>query len=249
MEIILRDFDERDFQSVVAVFKDSSVSLRKSNGGKHPDSAVDKLVAGTDRRVFSNFAGKARLVVAQVRESGEIAGTGGIARSTPEKLLGSAFSTAHYVKRAYQGGRAGVSVGSMLRKATIEMARKEGCRRIYGYSTPEAIGFHKKFGAVFYPDNNLSYVDGIVPIHYYEIDIKDSLLNRLPIEVGICKFRKLGQWAVALRVMIFGSGKDNSLLYPIKSLYSWIELSFLLLTSKSEKRKSFGQEDGYGGNK
>jgi hypothetical protein len=236
MEIILRDYAEKDFPQVLSVFRDSAESLRVSQGGKHPDKAVDALLLGTDKQVYEHFAGSAKLVVAQVKETGEIAGTGGIARASLERFLGSAFSTSHYVKRSFQRGKAGVSVGSLLRKATISQALEMRCRKIYGFSTPEAIGFHRKFGAVFYPKNDRTYAGDLVPIHYYEIEVRRSILNALPIEPGICQFRSMRKDLRILWGLIFGF-KKKPLLYPIYSLFSWAEIGILLLITKPKEEK------------
>ena len=127
------------------------------------------------------------IVVAEVEETGEMAGFGAISNNWRNKILKSCYSKFHFVKEKFQRGRAGVNVGRMLRKKTISMAASKNYRKIYGYATTEAIGFHKKFGAKFFPEyNHPSNIEGATD-NYYEIELRPSFLNGLKIEPNIEK--------------------------------------------------------------
>jgi hypothetical protein len=183
MEIIIRDYRPGDAAQAKSVIRDANDSLRKSHGGMHPDESVDWMIQDSNRRSMSMRRGsKSKLVVAEVKGTGEIIGTGAIIRSRFDWLIGSAYSTAHYVRQDFQRGKAGVSVGSLLRKETLARARDQGCRKVYGFSNPEAVGFHKKFGARFFPNHDRSHLVPPVRLCYYEIELKPSGWNALKLE-------------------------------------------------------------------
>jgi len=185
MNIIIRDYKAGDSSQIVEVFRDSMNTLRKSKGGTHPDDAVDKAVNEPDDELQKMLEWGSAIIVAEVQETGEIAGMGAITTKWYNRLLRSTMSRAHFVKEKFQRGRAGVSVGKMLRIASIQKAKGLGFRKIFGYSTPEAVGFHKKFGAVFYPEHNGFYLDKRVVTQYYEIELRKSALNRMRPEAYI----------------------------------------------------------------
>jgi hypothetical protein len=207
MEVVIRDYSSKDFPGVVRVLKEAHDGLRQSRGGLHPDKAMDMLVAGTDAQIFSRIVGDAELIVAEDKETGRILGIGGLSQAWTDRLLGSAYSTAHFVSPDFQRGKAGVGVGTLLRKATFELAAKKGCRKIYGFATPESIGFHERFGAKFYPRENYVYVMGQVPLHYYEIILKPSMWNGLRLEPLLFKLSKSLVWLTVIRILIFGAPK------------------------------------------
>jgi hypothetical protein len=226
MEIILRDYVKEDFSRVIPVFRESYENLRQSRGGSHPDDAIDFLLQGSDKKLFAIFAGRASLIVAQVKETGEVIGTGGIATGPIGRIFGSTFSMAHYVKPSFQRGRAGVNVGSMLRLATLERAKKRGCRKLYGFSTPEAVNFHKKFGAKFYPQHDTYYARNLVRVHYYEIELKPSFWNRFKIEPLLYKS---GQNISLIRAFL-------RVLGPIGSLRVFVAYVSAVLSLKPKER-------------
>ena len=189
--MIIRKYDPKDSRQIVAVYRDSYDGLRASRGGKHPDSVVDKVLSQSDQQILRYLTKNAQIVVAEM--DGEIAGMGAIKINWLHRILGSAYSTGHYVKKKFQKGKSGVNVGSALRKATIEKASQLGCRKIYGYSTMEAVNFHRKFGAEFYPkyDNYLKYPDAMA--HYYEIILRPSFWNGIRIEPYVSDRSFLGK--------------------------------------------------------
>jgi GNAT superfamily N-acetyltransferase len=178
MELILRDFEPSDAPQIIEVYRDATQSLRKSNGGSHPDDYIEKLITAPDEEILRQLIYSDELILAEVRGTGEIAGMGGLTNRLKNRILGSTYSCNHYVKRKFQG----VGVGSLLKKATLERANKLGFRKMYGYSTEEAINFNKKHGAVFYPQFNAFREGSEVLVHYYEVELRKSVLNRLRIE-------------------------------------------------------------------
>ncbi|MDD5172247.1 MAG: GNAT family protein [Candidatus ainarchaeum sp.] len=208
MEIIIRDYRQEDSAQVASVFRDASQVLRKSRGGSHPDKTIDEQLRGSDRDILVKFAGGTKLIVAEVKETGEIVGTGGISHGALERLTGSTYSTAHYVKSDFQRGKAGVPVGSMIRKEILARATALGCRKIYGFSTPEAVGFHKKHGAVFFPCHD-RYEGNDMRLPYYEVELKPSMWNRLRIEPYVFKLNELLFSLFIMRIIIFGAPKEK----------------------------------------
>ncbi len=190
MEIEIRDYRSGDAKQVIEVFRDSFNTLRKSRGGNHKDSTVDSVVNQPDDATLRMVTSGRLLLVAEVTETGEIAGIGAISDTRADRILGTRYSRTHYVKEKFQRGKAGVSVGKMLRLATIEKAKKLGARKMFGYATIESVGFHKKFGARFMPMFNSSYLDG-VRSYYYEIELRPSFWNRITVEPFIFQFSKL----------------------------------------------------------
>jgi L-amino acid N-acyltransferase YncA len=190
VEIEIREYRGGDAGQVIDVFRDSFNTLRKSRGGNHPDETVDRVVGQPDNATLKMLISGRKLLVARVKGTGEIAGIGAISDTRADRILGSRYSRTHYVREKFQRGRAGVSVGKLLRLATIEEARKLGARKMYGYATIESIGFHKKFGAKFVSMFNSSYLDG-VRSYYYEIELRPSFWNRIPFEPFVFQFSKL----------------------------------------------------------
>ncbi|MFQ5835785.1 MAG: GNAT family N-acetyltransferase [bacterium] len=187
IEITIRDYHPKDALEVVKVFRDSNNTLRKSKGGKHPDDVMDKMMKMSDRRIITWITQGRVLLVAEVKETGEIAGIGTIDKVWRNRLLNSTCSANHYVKEKFQRGRAGVSVGSMLRRETINKAKSLGFRKMFGYSNPEAVGFHKRFGAKFFPAYNIKAYKNTVELNYYEFELYASIWNSIRIEPNIFK--------------------------------------------------------------
>lgn len=181
VEIRIRRYEGRDAPQAVAVFRDANNSIRKSRGGAHPDSEVDALLSKSDAELLSIITHGSVIFVAEVAGTGEIAGMGAITNNLVARMLGSTYSKNHYVKEAFQHGKAGVSLGRPLRDATLAEAKRLGFRKMYGFSTPESVGFHKKFGAVFHPRYN-TRMFGTVIVEYYEIELRKSVLNGIRME-------------------------------------------------------------------
>lgn len=180
MEIFAREYRPEDDSQLPEIFRNASNSLRESRGGKHPDKTIDELIGQPDEQILNRLKFGKFLMVAEVRESGELAGMGAFSRMWKNDFFKTSYSTGHYVKEEFQRGRAGVSVGSMLRLAIMKKAKELGYRKLYGFSTPEAIGFHKKFGARFFPRyNKINYG---VQVHYYEIELNRSIINGIRFE-------------------------------------------------------------------
>lgn len=181
VEIIIRDYRPGDAGQVVSIYRDSFSTLKRSNGGQHPDECVDSIIQKPDEYLLRKITDRGIIVVAQIKGSDEIVGLGAISDTLTSRILGSRYSRSHYVKSDFQKGKSGVNVGSMLRRATIEKAKSLGARKLFGYATNESAGFHRKFGARFLPIYNGSYLGG-VPTNYYEIELRKSLWNHIPLE-------------------------------------------------------------------
>jgi hypothetical protein len=180
MELVIRDYRPEDWSQAAAVYRSAIDSLRESKGGQHPDGTINAWLSVADAQFRKNLEYSNVTVVSEM--NGKIVGLGAIAYRLKHRLIGSAYSSNHYVHADFQHGKGGVSVGSAIRKATIEKARFMGLRKLYGYSTAEAIAFHKKAGAVFYPQFDAYRDDMKAKVHYYEIELRPSVLNRIPIE-------------------------------------------------------------------
>jgi hypothetical protein len=191
MEVFIRDFQSGDEISLVKIYRDALNSLRKSRGGMHPDDYISSMINKPDAKIIHDLLYGSVVVVAVVKQSREIIGMGAITNRLKHRLLGSTYSKNHYVLERYQRGRMGISVGSLLKKATIRKAKDMGFRKIYGYSTPESASFHKKFGSTLYPSKDVSK-DGI-EFRYFEIVLREGLVNRLPVEPLISELSPLGR--------------------------------------------------------
>jgi hypothetical protein len=182
IRILIRRYKLGDGPQLLRIIRDANDTLRASRGGAHPDDAIDRMNAKPDSALLKLVLNGSRMFVAEVEGTGELAGMGAHTDNLTSALLGSTYSRAHYVLGEFQHGKAGVSVGKLLRMATIESAKKRGFRKMYGFSTPEAVGFHKKCGAVFHPEHNHRYLDGSVEVHYYDMELRKSFLNRFAVE-------------------------------------------------------------------
>lgn len=154
----------------------------------------------TDRQILSRLEYGDVMVVAELKETGEIIGMDSIANRWKHSLLKSAYNANNYVKEYYQKGRIGVRVGSMLKKATIEKAKALGFRKMYGYSTPEAKGLYKKFGAKFFPSQNAKEQN--IEFHYYEIELRKSFWNNFGIEPYVSEVSQMAKLYSSLRKML-----------------------------------------------
>ncbi len=93
MEIVLRDYALKDAPAIIAVFRDSLDSLRKSKGGMHPDSYVDGILKQPDDQILSRLTYGNLMVVAVVRATGEIVGMSAITKRWKHRLISSTYST------------------------------------------------------------------------------------------------------------------------------------------------------------
>ena len=182
MELLIREYRDEDAAAVIGIFRDAYNTLRASKGGIHPDEEVEKTLAKPDRWILARLTSGCVLLVAEVSGSGELAGTAAIRSGLAYRFFKSTLSMNHYVKERFQRGRAGVSVGSLLRRASIEKARSMGFRKICGYSYPESKPFHARFGAVFFPAHDIRDPDSSVPVCYYEVEVRPSVWNRFRFE-------------------------------------------------------------------
>ncbi len=180
-EIIIRDFRPEDRAQLADVYRDSYGTLRESRGGQHPDELVDRVIGRADDEILSDIEYGGIVLVAEAHPGGEIAGVASITDRWINSVTGSSYSRSLYVRSAYQRGKSGVNVGTMLRAGIIERAKRRGYRKIFGYSTPEAIRFHMRFGARFTPLFNHRDRDSF-SFHYYELELRPSILNPIPIE-------------------------------------------------------------------
>ena len=175
-EIRIRSYRQQDAAHVIAIYRDACESLRKSKGGQQSDHTVDALITQSDREILHDLTTNSILLIAEV--DGDSAGIGVLTRTLPLRLCNSAYSKAHYVLRKYQGK----GVGSRLRHATLDLARQLGCRKVYGFSTPEAVEFHKRFGARFIPRLDTVDPKSGMKLQYYEFALKQSILNEVRFE-------------------------------------------------------------------
>jgi hypothetical protein len=182
MEIRLRDSRPEDSKQIVQIFKDSYNTLRKSMGGKHPDEAVDRIISLPDDTLFSIYLSGGKMVVAEVEGSGELAGFSSFTCAGLDKLLKTSYLNLIYVGEKFQGGKAGVSVGRMLNERRISILSEKGFRKVYGYASPESVSFESKYGAKFFPRFDRFFPFDQATYRYYEIELRPSMLNPLPIE-------------------------------------------------------------------
>jgi hypothetical protein len=201
MDILVRNYLPSDATAVAAVYRDSLDGLRKSKGGSHGDDYVDRMLSKTDEQIMKKLLYSNEFFVAQVRESGEVVGIGGITNRLKHRILGSAYSANLYVKRKFQRGRSGIPVGSLIRSATIERAKSLGFRKLYGYATPEAVNFQKKHGAALYPSHNTKRSGSDITVHYYEVELKKHPLNAIRIEPYVSELSFLSRLLLRLRAL------------------------------------------------
>jgi L-amino acid N-acyltransferase YncA len=180
MEIVVREYRKEDAKQVIGVFRESYDGLRASKGGNHPDETVDRTISRSDAEILQELEYGAFLLVAQVKESGEIAGMSAFQNRWINSFLKTTYGRSMYVKPAFQRGKSGIRVGTLLRKTLLERAVSMGFRKVYGYSTPEAVGFHEKFGAKFFPSFNSRGTS--IEFHYYELNLRPSIWNEIRIE-------------------------------------------------------------------
>ncbi len=181
MNISIRHYEQRDWKELLSVFRDASDTLRKSRGGTHPDDEIKALSGKADGELLKIILHGSIVFVAEVDGTGKLAGMGAITNHLPSRILNSTFSRNHYVRGAFQRGKAGISVGRLLREATLGEARRRGFRKVCGYSAPESVGFHRKFGAIFYPAHD-DCLFGTVRLRYYEIELRKSIFNSIRVE-------------------------------------------------------------------
>ncbi len=177
MELLIRDYRDEDAAAVIGIFRDAYNTLRASKGGIHPDDEVDETLAKPDREVLARLTRSCVLLVAEVQGTWELIGTAAIRDGLAYRFFKSTLSMNHYVKEGFQRGRAGVSVGSLLRRATIERARSMGFRKLCGYAYPESKPFHERFGATFFPAHDIRDPGSTVPLCYYEFELRPCFWN------------------------------------------------------------------------
>jgi hypothetical protein len=179
---MVREYRPEDASQVTSVMRSSFSTLRQRKGGFHSDKDIDSLMCVSDAELREGVERNTLTLVAVVKGSGELAGLSSLGRGWFNLLLGNAYSKNLSVKEDYQKGRAGVSVGRILREAMLVKAKSLGIRKIYGHSTPEATRFHEKFGARFFSQHDHAPAYSSIQAKYYEIIIVPSALNHLPIE-------------------------------------------------------------------
>ncbi|MFH0737747.1 MAG: GNAT family N-acetyltransferase [Candidatus Micrarchaeota archaeon] len=177
IRIALRQADADDATHLLDVFRDGIQSLKESNGGKHPDAEIESWKKKPDKDLLSHICDGSFVLVAQDGR-GAVVGMGAITIDIVAGLTGSSYSHAFFVRRSHQGQ----GVGRLLRDGCIAEARRRGYRKMYGYTYPESIGFHKRFGAVFYPEFDTGEGKRGDMVHYYEIPLRPSIFNGMMIE-------------------------------------------------------------------
>jgi hypothetical protein len=187
MEVRIRDYSPGDADSIIRVWKDSSRALRKSRGGLHPDSDMDRLLASGDKK--KSALGAFSIHVAEAE--GKVVGFRAFSDRLLDRFLGSSYGGGVYVAESFQRGKKGVNVGTLLTIEGLEKQRTMGFRKHYSYSVPEAVDFHRRFGARFYPFHDRFSDFGRVRLAYYEIELRPSFLNALRIEPFIHETRTL----------------------------------------------------------
>lgn len=191
MKIQIRDYRPDDAAGAVDAIRSSFSTLRQSRGGAHPDSDIDKFLLVPDAELIDGLERNTRTMVAVEEGSGEIAGLCSLGFGWHNRITGSAYSKNLFVKEGFQKGRAGVSVGRMIREAVLEKARSMGIRKIYGHSTPGAMRFHAKFGAKFFSEHDHLPRYSSLPMKYYEITLRQSPLNGIPLEGPLFRLERL----------------------------------------------------------
>ena len=190
MNLRIRPFESRDASGVVAVYRDAYDVLRASRGGRHADDVVDRIQAKSDEALLDQLLVGYYLVVAENQDDAALVGIGAISDRRIDRLLKSARSKSHYVRRGLQQGKGGLGLGTMLREVTLGRARELGYRKVWGYSQPESMGWHRKFGARFYPRHDTYNPDHAMLVRYYEIELRKSLWNCIRIEPSLWRMGK-----------------------------------------------------------
>ncbi|MEW6035129.1 MAG: hypothetical protein AB1529_00810 [Candidatus Micrarchaeota archaeon] len=180
MNILLRDARAGDETQVVRLFRDSYGTLRKSLGGAHPDEAVDRVLSLPDEELFEIYLSHGKMIIAEV--DGELAGFSSFTSGRFDRLLQSSYFNLIYVKASFQGGKGGVSVGRLLNESRLRTVKEMGFRKVYGYASPESVGFESKFGARYYPAHDRYFPFDGTTYKYYEVELRPSALNRIPVE-------------------------------------------------------------------
>ncbi len=198
--MFVRDYRAEDARAVVEVFRDSYNTLRASKGGMHPDEEVEEMLRKPDGKILARLTRNCVLLVAEVRGTGEVAGVGGIRDGWEHRILRSTVCMNLYVKERFQRGKAGVSVGAMLRRATIERAKSMGYRKACGYAYPEAKGYEARFGVAFFPAYNTRDWNSAVTLHYHEFELRPNVWNRIRMEAYMGKLVHL--WLNAWRLVV-----------------------------------------------
>jgi len=181
MEVIIRGYLKEDGPEIVSIYKDAIETLRKSNGGEHNDTSIDKICGEADEKILSDlFCRNDIILVADV--NGAPVGFTSFSNRFIDKILRSAYGSNTYVAPKFQRGKMGVNVGRMLideRKKTIAGMNY---RKYYSYSTPESVAFGKKCGVKYYPAHNTYSLNSRLALHYYEMLLRPSFLNKIRFE-------------------------------------------------------------------
>jgi L-amino acid N-acyltransferase YncA len=191
LNLLVRPYRSSDAREIVRVYRDAYNSLRVSRGGLHPDWIVEKVQNKSDEELLMRLKDGYSLAVAEVEETGELVGIGAISNRSIDRIFRSARSKSHYVRESCQRGKAGISVGSMLRRATLDRAKALGFRKVWGYAQPESRKWHKKFGARFYSRHDTYNPEHMARVHYYEIELRPSFWNSIRIEPCLFRIGKL----------------------------------------------------------
>jgi len=175
MNVRIREYGPKDAQAVISIFREIHEAYKKSKGGYFPDGEIDAVLAWSDEKILSYTLGNSSVFVAEVQETKEVVGMAGILTGKSTSLLKSVRGRLHFVKKTHQGK----GIGRMLRENTLSEAKSLGFIKLFGYCNDNAVDFHKKFGAKFYPAcNKNSPVCPSVKLNYYEIVLRPSLWNR-----------------------------------------------------------------------
>ena len=191
MQIDIRPYQEGDREAVVDVYRDGYEALRVGRGGDHEEHLVDRVQSLSNEALACRILDGYFVVVAEESDSGELLGIGAVSDLRLDRLLRSARSKTHYVRRNLQGGKGGVGIGSRLRRASLGRARSMGHRKVWGYALSESRRWHAKFGATFHPFHNTYNPEHSGIVHYYEIILRPSGWNRLRIEPWLFRLSKL----------------------------------------------------------
>jgi len=167
MEILIRDYEPGDDNQIVEIYREF---FGTSDNGMTDEAIVDK------------FIGRGGLLlVAQVKDSNEVAGICGFSNHWLYRIIGSTSNRGIFVRKKFQRGKGGVNVGTLLSKARDERCLGLGYRKSFGYAVADSLGFHKRFNKRFYSEHNYVNEKGTL-LHYCEAELRPSILNGARVE-------------------------------------------------------------------
>jgi len=170
-----------DGPKVASIYKSAIETLKKSSGGEHDDSSINRILSSTDKKILSDLFCRNDIVLV-ADAGGDAVGFTSFSNRLIDRILKSAYGSNTYVASEFQRGKMGVNVGRMLVDERRKLIAKMNHRKYYSYSTPESVRFGKKCGVKYYPLHNTYSLNSSLALHYYEMILRPSPLNRIRFE-------------------------------------------------------------------